>query len=351
MASEVLIVGPGAIGIAFAVRLARSGYKVTVACRSRETTAAIADRGLSFETLAGTRDTAAVETVASPEEFRGRPALAVLATKCADARPALSAWSPHLPPDCPIVAVQNGMLGPDLAAAGGERMLDAVVTLAATLEDRTRAVETSQGTFVVGRWHSQQGVPAHAADALGCVAPVRVTSNIRGAKWTKLLISSTINSLGIVGGCALRELLASPAARDVFLALITEGYRAGTADGVAFETVAGFHPKMFARKPGATWISVAVKHLLLRVLAHKARRQRSSSLQSLERGRKTEVDYLNGFVLRTAAQRGVSAPTHEAVLRWVHEIEAGKRRPSLARIEELVATDVDATPTQAMETP
>jgi 2-dehydropantoate 2-reductase len=351
MASEILIVGPGAIGIAFAVRLARSGYKVTVACKSRETAAVIAGRGLSFETLAGTRETATVETVASPEQLRGRPAFAVLATKCADAEPAVRAWAPRLPPDCPIVAVQNGVLGPDLTAAGGGRVLDAVVTFAATLEASTTAVETSKGMFVLGRWDSQTGVPPYVADALGCVAPVRVTSNIRGARWTKLLISSTINSLGIVGGCALRELLASAPSRDVFLALITEGYRAGVADGVAFETVAGFHPRMFALKPGATWISVAAKHLLLRLLAHKARRQRSSSLQSFERGRKTEVDYLNGFVLRTAARRHVSAPTHEAVLRRVHEIEAGKRRPSLALIEELVATPIDATPTRAMETP
>jgi 2-dehydropantoate 2-reductase len=118
-----------------------------------------------------------------------------------------------------------------------------------------------------------------------------------GVKWTKLLVNSCISTLGVATGQELGVLLRAPAAQRTFLRVVEEGFAAGRADGVRFEPVSGFRPRMFAaRVPG--------RRLLLSAVARRYRRHRSSSLQSLERGRQTEVDYLNGHVWRPRGGTG-----------------------------------------------
>lgn len=157
---------------------------------------------------------------------------------------------------------------------------------------------------------------------------------MQGVKWTKLLINSCITSLGAGTGADLGALLHDPRARAAFLDITTEGYRAGRADGVRFEAVAGFRPGLFARPlPG--------RNLLLRLIARRHRRQRSSSLQSLQRGQKTEADFLNGHIVATAAKHGLQAPVNQALVSLLHDIENGRRKPSLDNLDLLVANDAD----------
>jgi 2-dehydropantoate 2-reductase len=67
------------------------------------------------------------------------------------------------------------------------------------------------------------------------------------------------------------------------------------------------------------------RQVVLRTMGFKYRRLKSSSLQSLEAGQKTEVDYLNGYVSEQAAARGLDVPINDAIVAMVHEIEAGTR--------------------------
>jgi 2-dehydropantoate 2-reductase len=77
---------------------------------------------------------------------------------------------------------------------------------------------------------------------------------------------------------------------------------------------------------GSAPIDTLRRHVIIRVMGVKYRRLKSSSLQSLERGRPTEVDSFNGYVARAAAEHGVEAPLNQRLTRIVHEIESGTRR-------------------------
>ena len=79
------------------------------------------------------------------------------------------------------------------------------------------------------------------------------------------------------------------------------------------------------------------RRLLLAVLARKYRRHRSSSLQSLDRGQRTEVDYLNGHVAATARRHGLRAPVNAALVSLVHRIEQDEARPSPLHLEAVCA--------------
>lgn len=82
-------------------------------------------------------------------------------------------------------------------------------------------------------------------------------------------------------------------------------------------------------------LAEARRHLVLRVMGMRYRRLRSSSLQSLERGRPTEIDSLNGYIARRARELGLAAPLNERLVAMVHEIEQGRRSITPANLEEL----------------
>jgi 2-dehydropantoate 2-reductase len=264
-----------------------------------------------------------------PAELAGPgagPRMAVLATKCQAAEAALKAWLPALDEDAPVVAMQNGVMGDRLLPLVGDRLVECTVALPATLEGPGVSRQTGPGHFIIGPWPKPRPADDPAAykavaRVLSDAAPVRASANMLGVKWTKLLVNSCITTLGVVTGTELGVLLREPAAQAAFLRIVEEGYAAGRADGVRFEAVSGFRPRMFAaRVPG--------RRLLLSVVARRYRRHRSSSLQSLERGQRTEVDFLNGHVAETARRHGLEAPVNEALVDLVRRIEAGTLRPS-----------------------
>jgi 2-dehydropantoate 2-reductase len=78
------------------------------------------------------------------------------------------------------------------------------------------------------------------------------------------------------------------------------------------------------------------RHLVFRLLGFKYRRVKSSSLQSLERGRLTEIDYLNGYICSRAAEHGVPVPVNQAVVAMIKRIEAGQRPIAMDNLDDPV---------------
>lgn len=335
------MIGPGAIGAFVAARLAAAGHPVTVACRTSRTADEIGARGLVAEDHKGKRTVADVRAVVAPEEAVAEPRIVFLATKAADAAQALATWLPHVPDHAPVVGMQNGIMAETLAPMALGRYVDTVVHFPATLVAPGHSAQTGPGGFEVGIWPADgpavaaEAHVAQTAELLSLIGPTQTTENIRGAKWTKLIINSCITSLGVMSGETLGELLKSRRARDAFLAITTEGETVGRADGVVFETVQGFHPGRLSVPPGTSFLRRFFLHQALKTLGTRYRRHRSSSLQSLERGGRTEVDFLNGVIVRTGRAHGIGTPANRAVVDVVHDIEAGHATPGPALLERL----------------
>lgn len=328
----VVVVGAGAIGTILAARLHAAGSEVLVAARDAAGARRLAD-GLRATGPDGSVVASRVPVVLGPDDLASSPRLLVLATKCADAEPALRSWLPHLDDEAPIVALQNGVLGDILKPLAGDRLVECTVAFPATLDAPGQATQTGPGGLHLGPWPkaSPRDDPAAfkaVAQALSPACPVQGSGNMQGVKWSKLAINSCITSLGVLTGVQLGDLLADARARQAFLAIVQEAHAAGRADGVKFEAVNGFRPGLFAAPlPG--------RDALLRLLARKYRRHRSSSLQSLERGRRTEVDFLNGHIVTTARRHGLAAPVNQAIVEGIHAIEAGRAQPSLDHLDSL----------------
>lgn len=332
----MLVVGPGALGVIIAVRLQNAGNQVEVAARDAKSARALPPRWEAID-ASGVSQTAAVAVVASPRSAGPYDAI-ILATKCDDAPPALHKWLQTLASDGVVVALQNGIIGDQLAPMAGDRLVECTVAFPATLLGPGRSEQTGPGTFVLGPWPDGRMADATpldiAARLMADVAPTRAHRNMRGVKWTKLCMNSAITGLGALTGGTLGDIVDTREGRNALLHVITEGYRAGQAHGVQFERINGFHPQMVAvGKPGR--LALARRHAILRIIGRKYRRQRSSSLQSLDRGRRTEVHHLNGVIVQAATEMDLSAPVNGAVVKMVQEIEAGTRKPEMGHLAAL----------------
>ena len=168
-------------------------------------------------------------------------------------------------------------------------------------------------------------------------AGAQVTLNVPSASYPTIqsAINAAINALGVLTGQPLGELLRDRGARDALSRVYSEVIDTARANGIEPERV-NFNPFLLYTPHGAGWWMRWRKDLLARVVGFKYRKLRSSSLQSLERGRKTEVDSLNGYVVKQAAKVGLRVPVNARLVELIHEIEDGSRTLGPANMADLL---------------
>lgn len=186
---------------------------------------------------------------------------------------------------------------------------------------------TSEGEFVIGSLDSgSEGRLPLIKQMLDGVAPTRISRNIMGELYAKLIINACINSLGVIAGKKLGELLAIKRARKIFITIMREAMAVAAAVGIKVERGGGGRLDYYRFLEGGGVLSQMKRNLLIRVIGFKYRKIKSSSLQSLERGRKTEIDYLNGYICARGRQHGIPTSINDAVVKMLKEIESGQRK-------------------------
>ena len=332
---KTALVGAGAIGGVTGARMTRAGWDVQIVSNRSEAVALARTSGFHLFGIGGEAHIP-VRAVNAVEQLEGPLDVAFVATKAAEAPAAAESLLPLLKPDAALVSLQNGICEEALArVVGAGRIVGCVVGWGATLKGPGRMEVTSEGEFVVGRLDGSTDVRLEAVrEMLAAAAPTRISANIIGELYSKLIVNSCINSLGVIAGMPLGRLLSVRKIREVFVAIMTEAV--AVADAMGLTVPPGGNGKLdyhhFLANPGF-WGDLR-RHLMIRLIGFKYRRIRSSSLQSLERGRKTEVDYLNGYICRQGRRHGVPTPTNDLVVEMIHEIEDGKRTVSMANLAD-----------------
>lgn len=348
--ASIWVVGCGAVGGVVGARLTQAaasgqdqGLKARplMICRNREHLAAMsAAGGLRVEGVRGAA-TVPVRAVARVEEAPGEPAVVFLAVKARDVEAACRELAPRLGADSVVVSLQNGLCEDRIAAiVGAARTVGGIVGWGATFAGPGRVVQTSRGHTTLGELDGRLTPRLRALrELLEAVAPVRLTTNVVGALWTKLIINSATSTLGAVTGLTLGEMLSHGRVRRLARRLVAESIRVAEANGVRLEPFGGrVDLRWIAWRDDASpaaWLHNWRGGAVLRLAAGRYRGLRSVMLQDLERGRPTEVDDFNGELVARGAARGVPAPLSAALVGLVHEIERGERASGLGNLEPL----------------
>lgn len=322
----ITVVGAGSIGGVVATVLRRRGFEVELVCRREEQAAAIRSRGLELTGRLGSFHVS-VPAVSSIAETAGRKGVVFLATKAQDMLAPARELLPVLAPDSVVVSLQNGVSVDPLAeVVGRERVVGCVVGWGATMESDARIRVTSRGSFVVGRPDGTSDAQLeHVRELLSLILPVRITANIYGALYSKLMINACINSVGAVTGLSLGEMLAQREVPLLFRRIIAEATAVAEAASIAIEPYSG-QASLYRLFSAGGLLAVPLRGLialLVRSLGYGG--VRSSTLQSLDRSRSTEIDWLNGYIVELGARHGVEAPINRETVRVVKEIERGER--------------------------
>lgn len=299
---KVAVIGAGAVGGYFGGLLARSGAPVTMIGRAAFVEA-VRRSGLRLDTM---QFQETVHTAASTEIAAAAGADYVLfCVKSTDTASASKELARHISPSAIVLSLQNGVNNAEeIRKASGIEALPAVVYVAASAPVPGTVKHLGRGDLVIGP-HSPKVEKTVEFFSRGNL-PCRVSDNIEGELWTKLVWNCALNAVSGLGRVTYGEIIASEDARRVVEAVVYEV--------LAVAQKKGIHP------PGLEDPKVALAGAFL--VGQQMSGTRSSTAQDMARGKRTEIDSLNGYVARLGAELGVATPVNHALYTLVKLQEA-----------------------------
>lgn len=302
---KIGIVGAGAMGSLFGGRLSQTGHQVMLYDINKEHVGAIRKEGLSIEDLESGRQEICHPVATTRAEDLGVVKILIIFVKSGATEAVARQFSDIAAAETIAVTMQNGL--------GNEAILKQYFG-----DHRTAAGVTSQGATFLGPGrirHAGRG-PTHLCmsdrendklkdfvDALNQAGlDTEVEKNIDDLIWSKLIINVGINALTALTGLPNGRLLDFPDCKALMADLVAEAVRVAEKRGVHLT-----YPDPLG---------------MVYTVAEKTGGNRSSMLQDFDRKRQSEIDFINGAILREAEALDLEVPVNRAVTRLVRVLDA-----------------------------
>ena len=332
MGKRLAVFGAGAIGGQVGARMFAAGHDVTLIEPWPEQFRAIRDSGLRIEDEKG--PVLHRPPVVQPDQIdRIAPVdLLFLAVKSYDSDAAVKTVLPHLSPQAWVVSTQNGINEEIIAQRVDRgRILGVVILINAVLEApgqiqvSTQSVSRSSnlnapGAYVGEFAGSSDRKAREVARYVNSVWPAKTTRDLMAMRWTKLATSAMVNALSGITGLRSAPLLGEPEVRKIMIRLAEEVVLVARAHGYGIHRVLGqcTPDQVLAAARGRDG---TMDRRLARMSERISPAAATSLLQDHWKGRITEVDHFNGFVVRKGREKNVPTPVNEAVRRLMKKIE------------------------------
>jgi 2-dehydropantoate 2-reductase len=324
--------GAGSLGTIIGALVSKENREVVLIDANREHVNALNQKGA---TITGKMDLNVPVKAITPDEMEGIYDIVLFLVKQTYNDVALKQLLPHLGPDSVVCTLQNGV--PEDAVAevvGKERTMGGTVGWGATWIGPGVSMLTSDPakmTFDLGELDgSIRERTLKVKELLDPIGQTVIVPNLIGIRWTKLLVNATLSGMSAVLGCTFGEVLDNEKALTCAAHIGNEALLIARARGISMEplqghdlTALGFRTKkeMVARFP--LYHAIFGPHRLLK----------ASMLQDLEKGRKTEIDAINGEVSKWGARLSIPTPVNDKVVEIVKGIENGKYTYSFSNLE------------------
>jgi 2-dehydropantoate 2-reductase len=326
---KIAVIGAGAIGTVVAGYVARTTPDVVLIGRK----AAVEKITREGVRISGVRGEWAVKIRAS-ERLAERPDLAILAVKTQDIEEALSHNLEFLRESL-LLTTQNGVQADTIAALflARERIISSIVMFGATSLEPAKVVHNFEGAWIIGKMFSPNDESVAAVrEVLDPVFPVVVTSDLMGMKYLKIFVNAN-NCIPAILGVSMQEAFSDVAISRISIAIWREGLEVVNHAGIPLVSLPDFPLERLqglAAMPleeAARIFSGIMKQLSTEPLY-------GSVLQSIRRGKPSEIDFLNGEFVALSERQHIQAPLNRKLVEMVHQVE---RSGSFFSQEALVA--------------
>lgn len=335
---KILIEGIGGVGGVISSKLISAGFDVTLVTANQKITEKINENGIKLIERGNTFQVDAKAYTSIDELPKSTKFDSVfLIMKATSVLEATEKTIPYLTKEGYVVTYQNGVIEDDVSEIIGEdRIISAVVSWGGTMLEPGIYEKTSTGNIHLGELNGKiTGRLTKLQKIVEFVAPVVVSENIRGVLWTKLAFNCSITTIGVLTGEKLGTMLKNKETMKLFGRTCSEVIETAEANNIKLEKLVS-DPYLLYVSKDANWFKRSIKDVLVRIVGRKYGKIKSSSLQSIERGRKTEVEYLNGYVVKKAKEKDLDVPFNSALVKMVKEIESGERKIVQDNITELI---------------
>ena len=345
MSKRIAIVGAGALGGYVGGTLAHLGHDVTLVDPWPEHVETIRSRGLELDGMTPEErfvvKAAKTLHLTEVQSLARRPVdVAMVAVKSYDTAWATSLIAPYLSPEGFVVSLQNCLNEETIAGVVGWGRTVGVVASMISVDlyeaGRIRRTVAKGGdkhtVFRVGEPHGR--VTRRVEELVEWfkgVDSTKATTNLWGERWTKLVQNGMGNGVTAATGLTSGACLRNDVIRSFQIRLGGEAIRVGQALGYRLEKVRGVDAERLALAAEGDRAALAEIEAALIPKAGANPRgdiQRPSMAQDILKGRRTEIDAMNGFIAVKGAAVGVAAPSHEKLTRIVTKVERGELKPS-----------------------
>jgi 2-dehydropantoate 2-reductase len=288
--------GAGAVGCYYGGMLSRAGHQVTLIGRARHVEA-IRLHGLLMDTT-GFRAHVPLRASTEVSDIQGA-SLILCCIKSNDTEQAAAMMAPFAGPDATVLSLQNGVDNAERLQAQLRRMVDpAVVYMAAEMMGPGEVKHHGRGELVVG----PSAMSTEMRDAfVKAGVPVHVSDNVVGELWAKLILNCAYNALSAITKQPYGLLFQNAGARDLMQLVVRECLAVAQGESIVV--------------PGNSWQEVE------RIAATMSG-QLSSTAQDLMRERRSEIDHLNGYIVRSGQSLGIDTPANQALYSIVKLLES-----------------------------
>jgi 2-dehydropantoate 2-reductase len=293
---KIAVMGAGAVGCYYGFKLARAGHDVVLIGRPQHVEA-IERQGLRLETQTFDEHVRVSASTAA-SAVRGAQ-LVLFCVKSTDTESGAAAIKPHLALDASVLSLQNGVENADrLRALLQQQVIAAAVYVGTEMAGPGHVRHHGRGELIIERSKASDDV-SRALIAAG--VPTEISDNVRGELWAKLITNCAYNALSAITQLPYGRLVKGEGVTVVMRDLVDECVAVAKADGVTI--------------PGD--VDVAV-----RKIAETAAGQVASTAQDLARGKRSEIDYLNGLIVRRGEVLGIATPANRLLHAIVKLIES-----------------------------
>jgi 2-dehydropantoate 2-reductase len=297
---QIAVMGAGAVGCYYGGMLARAGHDVVLIGRP-EHVAAIEHEGLRLETQSFD-ERIRVRASTGASAVRGAK-LVLFCVKSTDTDSAALAIKPYLQADALVLSLQNGVENADrLRALLPQEVAAAVVYIGTEMAGPGHVKHHGRGELVIEPFKTSDIV---ARTLIAAGVPTAISDNVRGELWAKLILNCVYNALSAITQLPYGQLVKGDGIAAVIRDIVDECVAVAHADGVR---IAGD-------------VDAAV-----RKIAETVPGQYSSTAQDLARGKRSEIDHLNGLIVRRGTALGIATPANRLLQVIVKLLESKERK-------------------------